>query len=178
MQFIDFCYNKAYGHNSEELFSLREKLESLFAEYALKLDHSASPSTCKKKDKVGIHFAEYALKLDHSASPSTCKKKDKGKAPLGMEVDDSYLLKLELYLDELIMKWSYQLDILSYWKTNQCRYPILTAMAHDILCIPISTIASEAAFSVGGRVLDQFRSSLKHDIVKAIVCIRDWLYGK
>jgi len=67
-------------------------------------------------------------------------------------------------------------DILSYWKVNEFRYPIVAAMARDILSIHISTVASESTFSVGGRVIDQYRSLLKLDIVEALVCTRDWLY--
>jgi hypothetical protein len=67
-------------------------------------------------------------------------------------------------------------DILSYWKVNEFRYPTVTAMARDILSIHISTVASESTFSVGGRVIDQYKSLLKPDIVEALVCTRDWLY--
>jgi len=67
-------------------------------------------------------------------------------------------------------------DILSYWKVNEFRYLVIAAMAHDILSIPISTVASESIFSVGGRVIDQYRSLLKPDIVEALVCTWDWLY--
>ncbi|PON44443.1 Ribonuclease H-like domain containing protein [Parasponia andersonii] len=49
-----------------------------------------------------------------------------------------------------------KLDVLAFWKSNQFRYPELAAMARDILSIPVSTVASEASFSVGGRVLDQY----------------------
>ncbi|KAA8544997.1 hypothetical protein F0562_019786 [Nyssa sinensis] len=51
-------------------------------------------------------------------------------------------------------------------------------MAQDILTIPISTVAFESAFSVGGRFLDQYRSSLRPNIMEALVCTRDWLYGE
>uniref|UniRef100_A0A2N9GVG1 hAT-like transposase RNase-H fold domain-containing protein n=1 Tax=Fagus sylvatica TaxID=28930 RepID=A0A2N9GVG1_FAGSY len=30
---------------------------------------------------------------------------------------------------------------------------------------------------VGGRVIDQFRSALKPDVVETLICSRDWLYG-
>ena len=50
-------------------------------------------------------------------------------------------------------------------------------MAHDILSVPISMIASESAFSTGGRVLDQYRSALRPPIVEALICTKDWLFG-
>ena len=64
-------------------------------------------------------------------------------------------------------------DVLTFWKSHQYRYPELTAMARDVLSIPVSTVASEATFSVGGRVLDQYRSSLKPENVEAIISTRD-----
>ena len=50
-------------------------------------------------------------------------------------------------------------------------------MACDILAVLVSTVASEASFNVGGRVLDYYRSSLRLDTVEALVCCKDWLYG-
>lgn len=69
-------------------------------------------------------------------------------------------------------------DILSFWRENEFRYPKVAVMARDVLSILISTVALESTFSIGGRVIDQYRSSLKPNIVKALVCTRYWLYGE
>ena len=47
----------------------------------------------------------------------------------------------------------------------------------DVLSIHISTIASESTFSIGEHVIDQYRSSLRPNILEALVCTTDWLYG-
>ena len=57
-------------------------------------------------------------------------------------------------------------DILRWWKINSERFPILSTLARDVLAVPISTIASEYAFSTGGRVLDSYRSSLHRKLWK------------
>ncbi|CAN1312021.1 Zinc finger BED domain-containing protein RICESLEEPER 2 [Linum perenne] len=48
-------------------------------------------------------------------------------------------------------------------------------MARDVLAVPISSVASESAFSTGERVLSNFRSSLTPAIVEALICAEDWL---
>ncbi|KAF7119686.1 hypothetical protein RHSIM_Rhsim13G0120000 [Rhododendron simsii] len=65
-------------------------------------------------------------------------------------------------------------DILSWWRSQESRYPVLTVMARVILTVPISTVASEAAFSAGGRVISEKRSSLNPDTVEALIYLKDW----
>ncbi|GJR72339.1 zinc finger BED domain-containing protein RICESLEEPER 2-like protein [Tanacetum coccineum] len=47
------------------------------------------------------------------------------------------------------------------WNVHQLKYPVLSKMAKDVLATLISTIAFEATFSVGGRVIDPYQSVLK-----------------
>ena len=66
-----------------------------------------------------------------------------------------------------------KLDVLAYWRAHQYCYPELASMAPDVLSIPITTVASESAFSASGRVLDQYNSALRPYIVEALICTRD-----
>ncbi|XP_042021127.1 zinc finger BED domain-containing protein RICESLEEPER 2-like [Salvia splendens] len=68
-----------------------------------------------------------------------------------------------------------QFDILQWWSRNISCYPALSAMARDIMAIPVSSVPSEAAFNTEGRVLSEFRSSLIPQMIEALICAEDWL---
>jgi len=63
-----------------------------------------------------------------------------------------------------------ELDVLMWWSENSNRYPVMARMAREILAIPVSTVASESAFSTSGRVLDPYQSSLSSTTVEALIC--------
>ncbi|RZC89682.1 hypothetical protein C5167_036291 [Papaver somniferum] len=87
--------------------------------------------------------------------------------------------ELELYLEEKreprISPSGVQFEILGWWRTNSTRYHVLSHMARDILAIPVSSVASESAFSTGRRVIDSYRSSLLPKTVEALICTQRWL---
>ena len=52
-------------------------------------------------------------------------------------------------------------NMFDFLKAQQYRYPELAKLDMDILCVPVSTVASESTFSCGGRILNEYRNSLR-----------------
>nr|KAJ0216304.1 hypothetical protein LSAT_V11C300142670 [Lactuca sativa] len=86
--------------------------------------------------------------------------------------------ELDWYLGEQCESLDNKFDILSWWKKSQVRFPVIAAIARDVLAIPASTVASESSFSTEGRVLDAFCSSLTPETVEALICCQNWLRSK
>ncbi|KAK1568528.1 hypothetical protein Q3G72_025505 [Acer saccharum] len=163
MTFVEFAYKKVYGSESVELDNVRNKLFSLFNEYMMHSTRSTRRVTSNSLPSgSGSHESENITTSSMNATISSL---------------DLLETQLELYLDEPKVEKTMKLDILNFWRGNEVHFPELSMMARDVLSIPVSSVASESAFSVGRRVLDQYRSSLKPDIVEAIVCSRDWIHG-
>jgi len=85
--------------------------------------------------------------------------------------------ELDKYLDEFRLDHTMDLDILSWWKENSNRLPSLSIMARHILSIPMIIVASESSFTMGGRIITKWRSSLKPENAKALLTTRSWVFG-
>jgi hypothetical protein len=82
--------------------------------------------------------------------------------------------ELDLYLEEPTLPRTQDFDIINWWKFGGIKYPTLQLIAHDILPIPVTTVASESAFSTSGRILSPHRSRLAPKMVEAIMCMQAW----
>ncbi|KAJ9558575.1 hypothetical protein OSB04_013189 [Centaurea solstitialis] len=83
--------------------------------------------------------------------------------------------EVDIYLADGKEKRDERFDLLGWWKANSVKFPILSQVARHVLAMPISTVASESAFSTGGRVIDKYRSSLNPKTAEALICIQDWI---
>ena len=95
-------------------------------------------------------------------------------------IDRSTSLQYGELLKYLEGDWDEEEDfnILDWWKLNLFRFPILLAqLAHDVLIIPVSTIFSEATFSIGGQIITDRRTSLTPEMMKLFSCLWDWEYA-
>ncbi|XP_050229246.1 zinc finger BED domain-containing protein RICESLEEPER 2-like [Mercurialis annua] len=158
IQFVDWGYKKLYGLHSSQFRNVKDSLFSLFEEYS-----SRAPSRLNGNGSNGqelIDDSRYVFK-----EFDTFESEEFGGARKKSQ--------LEQYLDEKKVERTANIDVLAFWKANQFYYPELSHMPRDVLSIPITIVASESSFSIGGQVLDQYRSSLKPQTVEALICTRD-----
>lgn len=76
-----------------------------------------------------------------------------------------------MYLEEPLFPRSVSFNVLNWWKDNSAKHPTLAKIAQDILVVP--STRSGAAFSVGGRIIDECRSSMLPETVEALVTTQD-----
>lgn len=164
-QVIEWAFKKIYGSTSDvEIDLFKKKLFALFDEYVAissktKTNESSSQSTKGVDDVPDTYMTDFD-------EFSSCEFTSDSKS------------EMESYLEEPKLPRTDDLNVLDHWKLLQGRYPIVSQMAKDVLAIPISTVASESVFSIGGRVLDAFQSSLKPDTAEELVCVRDWVFNQ
>ncbi|KAF7121304.1 hypothetical protein RHSIM_Rhsim13G0141600 [Rhododendron simsii] len=83
--------------------------------------------------------------------------------------------ELDRYLEEEQLPMCDDFDILAWWKSNGLKYPVLQAIARDVLAVPVSTVASESSFSTSGRVVSPSRNRLHPKTLEALMCTQSWL---
>ncbi|XP_074321415.1 zinc finger BED domain-containing protein RICESLEEPER 2-like [Silene latifolia] len=161
---IQIALSDMYGDVKGEFMTdkVKRELEDLFDEYWMKYKPSDSHTRLPRMLHQWVH----------RQIMSQIRKLSSGPGGGG-------LIKTELqrYMNEANLIHDSEetpFDILSWWKLQSPRFPVLSRLARDVLAMPISTVASESAFSAGGRTLDQFRSSLTPKMVQALICAQDW----
>lgn len=145
----------------DKVKKIKEKLTELFEVYVKTLNRTPSgqtevPSSLVEQDDMVFAM----LSQRREVCMQTCKS------------------DLQRYLDEPPVLNSKEFDLLGWWKAHEGTYPILSTMARDLLAIPVSTVPSEAAFSVSGRIVSKNRSSLLPETVEALMCLRDWFQAE
>ena len=63
--------------------------------------------------------------------------------------------------------------MLIFFKLNSKRFPVLSRLARDYLAIQGSAVASERAFSSGGRTGTRLRNRLKPETFEALQILKD-----
>jgi hypothetical protein len=86
--------------------------------------------------------------------------------------------EIDHYLSDDLVPFTEKFCVLDWWKVAGTRYPTLRKVAKDIFAIPVTTVASESAFSISGRKVNEHRSHLTSRMLEILMCYQDWLRNK
>ncbi|KAK9750191.1 hypothetical protein RND81_02G179500 [Saponaria officinalis] len=166
MDCVEHYFRRLYGEDGErEVERVRLLLSELVVEYQQRSELSEGKNN---EDEIGkgngkrMHSTSCDDDEDEYAQ---LKKTKKRKVNVKGEVDH--------YLEDRTEDEDDEFDILTWWKIDR-RYPTLRKIAKDIIAIPISSVALESAFSMGGRVVSPHRSRLHANTVEALMCLQNW----
>ncbi|KAL4559519.1 hypothetical protein LXL04_031659 [Taraxacum kok-saghyz] len=163
MKLIEYYFPQIYGDESpREVERIRKLTYDLVKEYhphAAKQTHSSFGTDFGiDVDDFGDSLAGYDLFVSSTSNV------------------DTYKSELDYYLEENVLPRTGDFDILAWWKTNGLKYPTLQQVVKDVLAIPVSSVASESAFSTAGRHITPHRNRLHPDLVEILICTQDWLW--
>nr|POE77161.1 zinc finger bed domain-containing protein ricesleeper 2 [Quercus suber] len=175
MTLINFSFPKIYQgfEVARNIVRVHDSLYELYNEYVVDYNSSNAGQSASKSTEGRS-----------SVGGNNLKFKTRGRMEFDQfirNVDNIQPAKLDLdvYLEEGVFLCSddsdLDFDALEWWKANNLKFRILSKMASDILSIPITTVASESAFSIGGRVIDVYRASLSTKTVQALLYGGDWV---
>ena len=82
--------------------------------------------------------------------------------------------KLERYLMEPVLH-DESIDILTWWRNQRSRFPLLTKWAFDTFSIPAMSSEPERVFSSTKHIISSERSALKPKTIKTLECTKQWM---
>ncbi|EPS60750.1 hypothetical protein M569_14050, partial [Genlisea aurea] len=160
MKLVEYYYPQIYGDSAPECIEIVSNcMKSLYNGHII-----YSPLAAHASENGGAAAKDRLTGFDrflHETSVSQNTKSD-----------------LEKYLEDPLFPRNNDLNILSWWKVNEPRYPVLSMMARNILGIPISKVSSDAVFDTGNKPIDHCWATLKSETLQALMCSQDWLHNE
>lgn len=157
---------------------VKSTLDAFYKDYARLQEGQTSGNTSKKYSVINSNIAPMSIDDEEDEEDDVDLIANFQKH---LESEDSMTNKSEvdIYMSDAIERnLGDDFNILQWWKMSSVKFPILSQVAKNVLGMPISTVASESAFSTGGRVIDPFRSSLTPKTDEALICTHDWIRSK
>ncbi|RVW49143.1 putative AC transposase [Vitis vinifera] len=168
IKILEFYFPLMYGFEaSNEIEKIRGMCYELLSEYQSKSNLG------QKTSSYGTSSGSTLLELNYDEQDPLSKFDLFVHSTIGESHTKS---ELDYYLEESILPRNSNFDVLSWWKTNGIKYPTLQMIVRDIYAIPVSKVASESAFGMGGRVVSKHRSRLHPDTLEALMCAQSWLW--
>lgn len=164
MRFLKFSFSEIHGDEvaNEMVELVRDTMDRLYDDYSM----ADSPNVVVPSESERTHMEGDTI----GCSDPYAMVNSRHERFLEAKKSTGCSNEIEKYLAENCeSRKDVKFEILGWWKANSNRYQVLSKMARDVLAVPISTIASELAFSTRGHILDPFQSSLSPLTVQNLV---------
>lgn len=179
MKLLEFSFNAIYSkvEAPKQMKIVQDTLTKMFEEYVEqhKAANIVSSSSAPENGESGVKsgYSKLSSRVGLGVKSGTAKYNQHIRS---VDTFVSAKSELDIYLEEGVYlgEPGVYFDALEWWKEKNLKFRILSKMAADILSIPITTVASESAFSAGGRVIDPHRASLGTKMVDMLICGADW----
>lgn len=89
---------------------------------------------------------------------------------LGVTFERRVDMEIALYKQEQSI--SIDKNPLEWWKSNVCKYPLISLIARRYMSVQATSVASERVFSVAGDILTAKRSQLAAENVNKLVFLK------
>uniref|UniRef100_I1PMA2 BED-type domain-containing protein n=1 Tax=Oryza glaberrima TaxID=4538 RepID=I1PMA2_ORYGL len=160
---INVDYSNYYSDVKTKLYEVFRKYELKFQGVRLQRPPPA-PTAGKKK-----------LQWSRIWGGSSSSNNGGGGSSSAPSVDAGAVGELSNYLDsDAIRHESSDFNVLAWWNDHKMSYPMLSKLARDVLTVPVSTVSSESAFSLTGRIIEDRRTCLSSDHVEMLLSVKDW----
>ena len=150
LKIIYFGDERKIEEIKNEVISL---LHNLYNNYKEKYGNDISSTTSNSTSSS--HLYKSTLEMFKSRKNTTTS------SPNNVTDIDRYIS-----VDTIPFEDNENFDILAWWKMQQIKYSVLSIITRDVLTVFVSTIASIAAFSVGGRVIGEKRYGLSPQAIE------------
>ncbi|KAI9117565.1 hypothetical protein K1719_011731 [Acacia pycnantha] len=174
MKFVEYSFSRVYGDEDTHAYIkiVDDGIHELFHEYEA-LPLPLTPAYAEEGKGSLRKTEEY---------PGGTMLSDSGLTDFDayiMETSNQQMKsELDIYLEESLLPRVQDIDVLGWWRLNRVKYPILSKMAQDILCVAALTVPADSVFDTKSKEMDQYRSSLRPETLEALVCAKDWMqYG-
>ena len=187
MQFAKMCFEKLYGQDSDDAKDMsivvydvmKDMLKEYSARYgASSTQSSQSQTSSSSTSQVRSIPSEWAaedhthiIQFDRMDNSYDEMVKENGVADSKDELDIYLRDEVENPKTLLGTEW----DVLSWWRLNSHKFPVLSEIARDVLAMQVSSVASESAFNTSGRIIEPHRSFLTHYMVEVLMCTEQWI---
>jgi hypothetical protein len=157
-----------------DLSDLFNKHDDKFGSVRLQRTSNATPGEGKSNYAWDLVFGADGIGSSSSMVPKLLRRTSASALLHAASTPGISGSELVAYLDsDTVQKFNDEFNLLDWWHDHKLTYPVLSILAKDIISVHVSTVGSESAFSLAGRVIEERCRRLGSGMVEMLSLLKD-----